>query len=187
MFGITLVDHLRMTFGSVVRHHEAHLRMSQSRVRWSRGLRALEALLMIAVVAASIQAASGASVRAAVVAAALAVLALATLILHLTFDLERSAQAHASCAARLWQIREQYRALLSDLADGAIGIDMTRQRRDELIGELQAVYQIAPFESAHRSVDRAVETLEEAALTDLEIDRFLPPSLQKGEKPPAVA
>jgi hypothetical protein len=187
MFGITLIDHLRMTFGSVVRHHEAHLRMARSRVLWSRGLRALEALLMIGAAMASIQAASGTSARAAVVAAAFAILALAALILHLTFDLERSAQAHASCAARLWQIREQYRALLSDLADGAIDIETTRRRRDELIGELQAVYQTAPFERADRLASRAVESVEDAALTDREIDRFLPASLQKGETPQAVA
>ena len=187
MFGVTLVDHLRITFGHVVRHHEAHLRMARSRVRWSRGLRALEAVLMIGVAAAAIRAAAGGSAGAAVASAVLAVLALVTLIVHLTFDLERSAQAHASCAARLWHIREQYRALLSDFADEALDLEAVRRRRDVLMNDLNAAYQSAPLEPAHLSASRAVESSEDAALTDQEIDLFLPISLQKGDKKPTAA
>jgi len=186
MFGVTLVDHLRITFGQVVRHHEAHLRMARSRVRWSRGLRALEAVLMIGVAAAAFRAAGG-SAGAAIASAVLAVLALVTLIVHLTFDLDRSAQAHASCAARLWHIREQYRALLSDFADEALDLESVRRRRDILMNELNAAYQSAPLEPAHLRASRAVESSEDAALTDQEIDLFLPTSLQKGDTKPTAA
>src|SRR5690349_10152812 len=173
MFGVTLVDHLRMTFGHVVRHHEAHLRMARRRMQWGRALRALEAALMIGVASAALGAAFGASVRLAAVAAVLAVLALLALIVHLAFDLERSGQAHASCAARLWHVREEYRALLSDLADEAVDLETVRRRRDVLMEELQAVYEAAPLESVQQAVTREAER-EDAALTDKEIDLFLP-------------
>ena len=187
MFGVTLVDHLRITFGHVIRHHEAHLRMARSRVLWSRGLRALEAVLMIGVAAAAIETAAGGSANMAIVSAVLALLALVTLIVHLTFDLERSAQAHASCAARLWHIREQYRALLSDFADEALDPDSVRRRRDALMNELNAAFQLAPLEPAHRSASRAVPSAEDAALTDEEIDRFLPIALHKRDEKATVA
>lgn len=186
MFGVTLVDHLRMTFGHVVRHYEVHSRMARLRVRWSRALRALEAVLMIGVAIAAIQAASSGSARLAYAAAGLAVLALVALVIHLTFDLERSAQAHASCAARLWHIREQYRALLSDLADGALDLEQVRRRRDLLMEDLHTAYQAAPVEPAARAATRAAESAEDATLTDKEIDLFLPASLHKGEKPTAA-
>ena len=116
--------------------------------------------------------------------AILAVLALGTLLVHLTFDLDRSAQAHAWCATRLWQIREQYRALLSDLSDGAIEIDTGRRRRDSLMTELHGIYENAPPADhlAYQTAAQAILTAGEGTLPDEEIDRFLPKSLQKTGK-----
>ena len=47
MFQLTLVDHLRMTFGHIVYQHRAHAQIAYSRARWNRGLKAFEVLLMI--------------------------------------------------------------------------------------------------------------------------------------------
>jgi hypothetical protein len=184
MFELTLLDHLRMTFGHIVYRHRAHAHIAHSRSRWSRGLRAVEALLMIGVAFAAVGAAFGRGYAYEIASAVLAILALATLLLHLAFDLDRSAQAHASCATRLWHMREQYRALLSDLSDGAIEIDAVRRRRDELITELGAVYANAPpaDHQAYQTAADAVLTADERALTDEEIDRFLPKSLQTAGK-----
>jgi hypothetical protein len=186
MFQLTLVDHLRMTFGHIVHRHRAHAQIAYSRSRWNRGLRAAEALLMTGVVVAALGAAFGRGYAYEIGSAVLAVLALACLLLHLTLDLDRSAQAHASCATRLWHIREQYRALLSDLSDGAVDIDTVRRRRDELAAELGSVYESAPpaDPQAYQTAGAALLTADERALTDEEIDRFLPKSLQSaGESP----
>ena len=106
------------------------------------------------------------------------------LLIHLTLDLDRSAHAHASCATRLWHIREKYRALLSDLTDGAIGVDAVRRKRDELMVELREVYEDAPpaEQKAYQTAGQAIRTSDEAALSDEEIDRFLPKSLQAAAK-----
>jgi hypothetical protein len=188
MFGVSLLDHLRMTFGHVVFRHNAHSQLARSRAHWSRWFRAAEALLMIGVAVAAIGAAFGKDHVYVIVSATLAVLALATLLLHLTLDLDRSAQAHASCATRLWQIREQYRAVLSDFSDGALDLDAVRRRRDELMDELHAIYETAPLADVqtYSTAARGVATVEEAALTDEEIDLFLPKSLHKTDKPTAA-
>jgi hypothetical protein len=180
MFDLTLLDHLRMTFGHIVYRHRAHAQIAYSRSRWNRGLRAAEALLMTGVACAAVGAAFGRGYGYEIVSAVLAILALATLLLHLTFDLDRSAQAHASCATRLWYIREQYRALLSDLSDGAVQIETVRRRRDELLLELRGIYDNAPpaDHQAYQTAAHAILTADERALTDEEIDRFLPKSLQ---------
>ena len=184
MFELTLLDHLRMTFGHIVYRHRAHAQLASSRARWSRGLRAAEALLMTGVVFTALGAAFTRGYAYEIGSAVLAVLALATLLVHLTFDLDRSAQVHAWCATRLWQIREQYRALLSDLSDGAIEIDTGRRRRDSLMSELHGIYENAPPADhlAYQTAAQAILTTGEGPLPDEEIDRFLPKSLQKTGK-----
>jgi hypothetical protein len=188
MFELTLHDHLRLTFGHVVYRHRAHAHLAYSRSRWGRWLRAAEALLMTGAAFSALGAAFGRGYAYAIAGAVLATLALATLLVHLTFDLDGAAQAHALCATRLWQIREQYRALLSDLSDGAIELDTARRMRDALMNELHGIYGNAPpaDPQAYQTATQAILTADESSLPDEEIDRFLPKSLQKAEKSAAV-
>jgi len=69
--------------------------------------------------------------------------------------------------------------VLSDLADGAIDSPTARQRRDTLIAELHDVLRHAPPAGAHPYEAAAVD---ERALTDEQIDVFLPKSLHKVER-----
>lgn len=182
MFQLTLLDHLRLTFGHVVYRHKAHAEIARARAQRSRWIRGAEALLMTGTAFAAFATVFGRGPAYAIASAVLASAALVTLIVHLAVDLDRSARTHASCAARLWQIRERYRALLSDLSDGAIEIDAARRSRDALMLELNAIYQDAPpaDHDAYQAAGHAAP--EEAALTDEEIDLFLPRSLQKAGK-----
>src|SRR6266571_4983035 len=137
MFELSLFDHLRLTFGHIVYRQKAHSRIAHSRVVWSRIVRGSEAVLMLGVVLTSLAAAYGRGPVYVLATAVLGGLAMLTLLVHLTFYLDMSARAHWSAAARLWQIREQYRAVLSDLHDGAIDPAMARQRRDALTGMMR--------------------------------------------------
>jgi hypothetical protein len=185
MFELSLLDHLRLTFGHVAYRHKAHAHIAYSRARWSRWLRAAEALLMTGTAFAGLAGAFGRGGAFEIAAAVLASLAVATLLLHLTFDLDAAARAHGACATRLWHIREQYSALLADLADGAIDVDAARCRRDALMNQLHGIYENAPpaDRNAYQSAAQSILSADEAALPDEEIDRFLPKSLQKSVKP----
>jgi hypothetical protein len=188
MFQLTLVDHLRMTFGHIVYQHRAHAQIANSRARWNRGLKAFEALLMTGVAVTALGAAFGRGYAYEFGSAILAMLAVICLILHVAFDLDGTAQAHAACATRLWYIRERYQALLSDLSDGAVDVETVRRRRDDLAAELRGVYENAPpaDPQAYQTAAKAIETGDERSLTDEEIDRFLPKSLQSaGQAAPA--
>jgi hypothetical protein len=75
--------------------------------------------------------------------------------------------------------------LLSDLHDGALGVDALRRRRDELIAELRQVYEDAPplERKAYQTAGQSLRTGDdEKALSDEEIDKFLPKSLQAEAK-----
>ena len=185
MFGLSLVDHLRLTFGHVIYTHRAHANLAWRHARWNRWLLGAEAILMLAAALASVAMVSTGQAAFAVIAAVAASLAMCAVILRLVFDFDASAVAHRVCSARLWHIREQYRALLADLKDEYLTIDRARERRDELAGMLRAVYEDVPpaDRAAYEAARRALPVEDENPVTDEEIDRFLPLALQKGGKP----
>ena len=183
MFSLTLLDHLRLSFSQVVERQKAHMNTAQSHARWNRRLRGSEALLMGGVTIAAIGAGFGDGRAFAIVAAVLAGAALIILLVHLTFDFETSAQAHATCSTHLWQIRERYRALLSDLHDGVLDVAEARTRRDKLMDELRLVYEKTPVTQLkdYQALHRSTETANGSDLVDDELERFLP-KLQNPEQ-----
>ena len=189
MFGLSLADHLRLTFGHIIYSHKTHTMTAERHARWDRWLKTAEALLLLATaVAAGIMAWTLNPVHA-IVAASAAGLGIFVLILRLAFDFERTATAHRTCSSRLWLMREEYRAVLADLKDGAITIDAARARRDSLMEALHRVYEHAPpMDREHyQSARQSLKSINEAMLSDEEIDRFLPPSLQKPGSPQTSA
>jgi len=178
MFNLTLVDHLRLTFSQVIQRHNAHTHAAQSHARWNRWLRGGEALLIGAAGMTATGAAFGQGRIFAAVAAVLAGLTLVVFLVHLTFDFETSAQAHAACSTRLWHIRERYRSLLSDLHDGALDLAQARVCRDRLMDELSAIYEKVPGVGSAPA--------GEPGPTDDEVDLFLPKPLESsGQQPTA--
>jgi hypothetical protein len=164
MFSLTIRDHLQLTFSQVVQRHKVHARAAQTNARWNRRLRGAEALLMGGVGIASAAAAMRYGQILVMVAAVLAGLAMIILLLHLSIDFETTAQTHARCSARLWDMRERYRSLLSDLHDGVLDIGEARRRRDRLIDELRAIYESIPI--AHLDASRQTPGAEESDLPD---------------------
>ena len=163
MFSLTLLDHLRLTFSQIIQRHKAHTQAAQSNARWNRRMRGSEALLMGGVSIAAVGAAFGQGHVLSIVAAALAGVALIVLLVHLTFDFDTSAHAHAACSAHLWRMRERYRSLLSDLHDGVLDVAEARLRRDALVEELGTIYENTP-----------AAPVEEPDVADAEADLFLP-------------
>jgi hypothetical protein len=183
MFDLSLLDHLRLTFGHIAYRQKAHLHIAHTRAIWGRVLRGLEALFMVGVVVTSVAAASGRGYGYVMASAVLAALALVTLLVLLTFDIDASVRAHALSAARLWQIRERYNAVLSDLHDGAIDATLARQRRDALALEMHGFLEHAPAVAVQTNPLDDQGPVEESTLTDQQIDLLLPKSLHKAARP----
>jgi len=185
MFGLSLVDHLRLTFGHVIYSHKAHTEAADKYARWDRSLKTAEALLMVVTAVSAVALTLTLNPALAVLSATAAVTALIIVMVHLALDLERSASAHRVCSARLWHLREQYRAMLADLNDGALTPEAARERRDGLMASLHRIYENAPpaDRQAYQNARRALGSADELALSDEEIDRFLPASLQRAKTP----
>jgi hypothetical protein len=117
----------------------------------------------------------------AIAAALCALVAVAGAIVQLVCGFDRSAMAHRACSAQLWRMREQYRALLADLHDGAITLEIARERRDALMATLHRIYENAPpaDRDVYQAARQGMAVTDETTLSDEEIDRFLPVSLHK--------
>jgi hypothetical protein len=182
LFGLSLADHLRLTFGHVIYSHKLHATSAARYARWDRWLKAVEALLLLATAAAAAALVFNPDPNLAIAAAVAAALGMAVLIVRLACDFERSSLAHRVCSTRLWHVREQYRAVLADLKDGALTIEAARDRRDALMARVQQIYEHAPpaDREQYQTARQSLAALDEARLSDEEIDRFLPASLHKG-------
>lgn len=120
---------------------------------------------------------------AGIVAAIFSVLTLALNTYVKKYDLGEMAQKHAGAASSIWNIREKYLSLLTDIRADVIGIDELRASRDKLQGELHKVYKGSPrtLPKAYKEASEALKRMEEMTFTDEEIDKFLPKPLRKNQ------
>jgi conflict system pore-forming effector with SLATT domain len=181
MFQITLLDHLRLSFGGVVHGYRAHAEIADRLTRRVWMFRIGELALLGGALAANIVALVRSDPRYAVLSAMLIGLALAVFAIYVAVSLESRIYAHRWCASRLWLIREKYRALLSEMRDGTLTLDDVRERRDALATEIHSITEHAPMvdRPTYLSARQALSAAADTALTDEEIDAFLPQSLRK--------
>lgn len=99
------------------------------------------------------------------------------------YNLGQIAQKHADAAVLLWDIREKYLSLLTDIKIGVISEQDVREQRDALQQELFAIYKGAErtISKAYDEASKALKQNEELTFSDVEIDAFLPEKLRKGE------
>lgn len=99
-------------------------------------------------------------------------------------DLGELSTKHSTAASKLWDLRESYLSLLTDLRSGTVTAKEAIQQRDKLQRALLAVYQAAPrtLDDAYRLSQQALQVNEELTFSDAEIDKFLPAPLRKSDQ-----
>lgn len=96
-------------------------------------------------------------------------------------DLGAIAQQHSDAAADIWNIRESYLSLITDLKMDDIDIETIRKKRDRLQDRLATIYKGSPrtISEAYKEAKKALKLNEEMTFSDDEIDMFLPTKLRK--------
>jgi hypothetical protein len=177
MFRLSVIDHVRLTFGQVAQNYTAHADAAERLAGAVRRIRmTVLALLVISAIAAIVTLLR--PTRNFEISTALAAgLALTAYIVSLAVGLESRVQAHRLCAQRLWIIVERYRSLLAELQDGMVDEPALLRRRDDLIAAINTVYE-QPF-----PIDQpALESIRLAGgemIGDDAINRMLPASLHR--------
>jgi hypothetical protein len=182
MFQLSVVEHIRLSFGDVVRNYKAHTAAAE---RLARRAWQLKTTVLVQL-AFSVMAAATVIVSTlrpfAITAAVLASLAFVGYAASLALDLDPRVQAHRACATRFWLLCEKYRALLTEIQDGLLDAAQVRERRDTLIREVHTVYEQAPVadREAFGLARRALTATDPMTVSDAEIDAFLPQSAHTG-------
>jgi hypothetical protein len=97
------------------------------------------------------------------------------------FDLGEIAQKHTNAANELWDIRETYLSLLTDIRADQLSINQIINQRDELQKRLSNVYSGSPRTNykAYKEASKALKVNEELTFSDKEIVAFLPKELRR--------
>lgn len=97
-----------------------------------------------------------------------------------TFNYSEEAEAHRATASQLWNVRESYISLITDLTSGDISSVDAQARRDELQEKAYSIYSTAPRTSsrAFKRAQKGLKQNEEMTFTPCEIDLFLPEALR---------
>lgn len=97
------------------------------------------------------------------------------------YDLGEISQKHTNAANELWDIRETYLSLLTDIKASQLSINQIINQRDELQKRLFNIYSGSPRTNfkAYKEASKALKVNEELTFSDKEIDVFLPKELRK--------
>lgn len=100
------------------------------------------------------------------------------------YDLGEIAQKHTNAANELWDIRESYLSLLTDIRADQLSINQIITQREELQKRLLNIYSGSPRtkNKAYKDASKALKLNEELTFSDQEIDAFLPKELRKTTK-----
>jgi len=101
-------------------------------------------------------------------------------------DPGQQAEKHKKTASELWDIRESYLSILTDLHDDHLDISAAREKRDGLQARLVGIYAAAPRTTsrAYGIASDGLKNLEEMTFSDEEIDKFLPATLRRSSSTP---
>lgn len=96
------------------------------------------------------------------------------------YDLGEIAQKHTQSANNLWDIRERYLSLITDIKSELLSVEQIRKRRDELQEDLLNIYKGSPrtISKAYKKATEALNINEEMTFNENEIDNLLPKELR---------
>ena len=99
-------------------------------------------------------------------------------------DLGAIAQQHSDAAADIWNVRESYLSIITDLKMDDTNVEIIKKRRDKLQEQLAVIYKGSPrtISKAYDKAKKALKLNEEMTFSDEEIDCFLPVDLRKTER-----
>jgi hypothetical protein len=179
MFHITLIDHVRLSFGSALAAYEGHADAAARLTRVSSYARiALVSLAGAAAILSAVAIGNGYVWQIAAVCAA-AVFGAAGA--YLAFNQQALIYGHRASASKLWIVCEKYRGLLAEMHENLIDLATLQDRRNALLEESARVLeQAAPDDRYTYQIARdALSGARHNGYPDSFIDQYLPRPLRK--------
>jgi hypothetical protein len=174
---------VRECFGRVAYSHKTHEKCAdilQAKLRW---LKNTQIALSVVVSGTLIVTVLGHDAWSKIIATALSAVLAGINLYFKNYNFGELAQTHKEAADQLWNVRESYLSLLTDMTTGAISMEKAMDRRDRLQKDLSVIYSKAPRTNtiAYRSAQRALQINEDLTFSAEEIDAFLPQPLKRAK------
>lgn len=183
---VILEAQIRECFGRVVYATKAHEKSADActhRLAWIKGVQIVLAALTTGGLLVAVFGDPKVSQIATISATVVSTLLLAINSYMKDVDPGQQAEKHKKTASELWNVRESYLSLLTDIRGGVITGENARKKRDDLQAHLVEVYASAPrtTKSAYQAASVGLKHQEELTFRDEEIDKFLPAALRFGK------
>jgi len=165
MFSLKIIDHVRLEAERVAQNYAVHAAAAERIVRAVTVFRIGIAVLLTLAASAQIGNVIFPHSVSPAIAVGAGVLALAGFAVYGVLGLEASLFAHRAFAHRLWVVAERYQSLLSEVNDGLIDGPTLMRRRDELMADVDVIYQFAfgVNHAAHERLRLSAISSDEAA------------------------
>ncbi|TIL95145.1 MAG: SLATT domain-containing protein [Mesorhizobium sp.] len=183
-----LESQIRECYGRCAYTHKTHEKMAErlhsrhKRGKWANII--LSALITGGAVSVIFSKGSAWEGYAGYATAALSILGLIFNAYLKDLDPGALAQRHRETASDMWNVREAYLSLITDILDHTADLGSLRERREALQADLYKIYHAAPHTDgkAYGKAQDALKNNEDLTFTETEIDVMLPPSLRRSER-----
>jgi len=183
-----LESQVRECYGRCAYTHKTHEKMAERlharhrRGKWANVI--LSSLITGGAVSVLFAKGSGWEAYAGYATAALSILSLIFNAYLKDLDPGALAQRHRETASDMWNVREAYLSLITDILDTSAPLEALRQRRDGLQSALHKIYHAAPHTdgTAYGKAQKALKYKEDLTFTERELDLMLPSTLRRSER-----
>jgi len=175
---------VRECFGRVAYSHKTHEKCADILQAKLRLLKNTQIALSVVVSGTLIVTVVGHDAWSKIIATVLSAVLAGINLYFKNYNYGELAQTHKEAADQLWNVRESYLSLLTDMVTGAISMDKAMERRDKLQKDLSVIYSKAPRTNtvAYKAAQRALKINEDLTFSAEEIDAFLPQPLKRAKK-----
>jgi len=175
-----LVFQIRELYGRTTYTHKAHEKCADIYHRRLHKMKILQIVLSALTTGSLLLAIFGDGKIGTILGAALSTILFGLNLYLKDYDLGELSQKHIGIAARIWNIRESYLSLLTDLTTGKTDYYDAAKLRDKYQEELSAIYQNAPrtVDEAYKQAQKALKVNEEMTFSRDEINDLLPEALR---------
>lgn len=175
-----LIFQIRELYGRVTYTHKAHEKCADIYHRRMHTMKIVQIVLSALTTGSLLLAILGDGKLGTIVGAVVSTILFAINLYLKDYELGELSQKHIGVAARIWNIRESYLSLLTDLTTGKIDYPDAAKLRNSFQEELSAIYQNAPrtLDDAYKLAQKALKVDEEMTFSRDEINNLLPEALR---------
>lgn len=175
-----LIFQIRELYGRVTYTHKAHEKCADIYHRRMHTMKIVQIVLSALTTGSLLLAILGDGKLGTIIGAVVSTILFALNLYLKDYELGELSQKHIGVAARIWNIRESYLSLLTDLTTGKIDYPDAVKLRNSFQEELSAIYQNAPrtLNDAYKLAQKALKVDEEMTFSREEINNLLPEALR---------